>query len=176
MAYKFTTDDYLRASGYLTHHIKMYVNTLIWISKNKFKRHSKVVRNSIIASNLVHTRLLIMFLYKDKSKDTDVVVEDFLQPCQIFWKEEKYKNITDCLDKYFKEISGKFIHLTIKADTTISFQEWPNEEISKLLTPLLQHLLENIPPEKMEPLYKADCLEHLQRLRNTTIVPIAQDT
>ncbi len=66
-------------SQYFRYHVRMYVETLLWLQDRPASTEWDTVRNAILEDHLVHTRVLINFLSKleKRERKNDVLAVDY---------------------------------------------------------------------------------------------------
>lgn len=130
------------ASSYFVYHLRMYVETLIWLHENDNPNNWDNVRNSIIESHLIHLRVLIQFFKKkpNNHKDTDINYEDFLDESDSSFISSIRVTKQSPLDQISIDIGGRLVHLTSKAIPNLkSQQEW----VIKNKYELIHHIVFN---------------------------------
>ncbi|PKN91740.1 MAG: hypothetical protein CVU44_17655 [Chloroflexi bacterium HGW-Chloroflexi-6] len=167
---KSISDDELYASSrFFVYHVKMYVETLIWLKEHPRPENWDTVRNAILEDHLVHARVLINFISgpsaKNKPRNTDVFATNyFYESINIF------APIPDpFLINQAKNIGGQLVHLTINSTKLKSEQEWPIYEIANKLILALKEFLRVVPETKLTENIKN---ESLLLLENLFIPPI----
>jgi len=152
------------ASKYLIYHVRMYVETKIWLDANQLTsaRNWETVWNAVLEDHLVHARVLIHFLSKDKKgHPTDVLALDY-----FYDNPSLFSLLTDAfLKSQADDIGGQMVHLTTKAMPLLkSNQNWPIDNIMGKLIPVLQNFFLLVPSSRLGAGIKTECLSYLRRL------------
>ena len=159
------------ASRYLVYHVRMYAETLLWLQSNKDKPDSWVtIRNSVIESHLVHSRILINFICNASSQyPTDVLALDYFYDTPTLFTPLE----SEFLKNQAKDIGGHLVHLTTKPMPKLkSEQEWFVGETAQKLVPALKEFFVKVAEAKFEKGVKSECLVHLARL-NPPEIPVS---
>ena len=134
------------SSSHLIYHIRMYVETFLWLQDHPRPVGWDTVRNAVLENHLIHARVLIHFIQRDASKEeTDVFAihyfydhpSDFLPLKNEFLKKQAHK------------IGGQLVHLTTKSSLLKSEQEWQISEIATNLVPVIQEFLTIVPNHRL---------------------------
>ena len=159
-------EQLLIASKFIVYHIKMYVETLLWLQQHARPYGWDTVRNAILESHLVHERVLINFLcYVMPKQDTDVLaVHYFSESANDFHPPQD-----DLLNNEAKNIGGQLVHLTVRSTRLKSEQEWRIRETVNKLVPALKEFLSNVREDRFPNAIRVECLEHLARLSSGEI-------
>jgi hypothetical protein len=154
------------ASRYLIYHIKMYVETLLWLHDHSKPDIWDTVRNSVIETHLVHERILINFICNGTARDTDVLAVDYFSDTPNTF----YPRTDDFLREQAQNIGSQLVHLTTKPMPKLkSQQEWFIRETSEKLIPALKTFLYKVSENKFPTNIKLECIRHLERLASPDI-------
>lgn len=156
------TDEQLRiGSKYFIYHVKMYVETLLWLQSQERPDGWDTIRNAIIETHLVHERVLINFICNSTARDTDLLAIDYFHDVpSIFYPPQD-----DFLNGQASRIGGQLVHLTTKPMPNLkSEQDWQIRETAKKLVPALQIFLYKVSEPRFPDNVKIACLQHLARL------------
>ena len=76
---KIHSDNNLQTgSDYLEYHIRMYVETLLWLRDHECDANREIYYwNAILEDNLIHARLLIDFVCKTQARSDDILAIDY---------------------------------------------------------------------------------------------------
>ena len=151
------------ASRYLVYHVRMYVETLLWLQSNKEKPDGwDGIRNAIIEAHLVHSRILINFICNENSQyPTDVLGLDYFHDTSNIFIPLQ----SEFLKEQANNIGGQLVHLTTKPMPKLkSEQEWPIKPIANELVPALKVFFGKVSEIRFEKDAKFECLEHLAKL------------
>ena len=156
------TDEDLRfAARYLIYHVRMYVETLLWLQSHERLDVWDTVRNAILETHLVHERVLIHFICKSTAPDTDVLAIDYFHdsPNDFHLVQD------DFLKSQADTIGGQLVHLTIKAMPKLkSEQEWQIRDTAAKLVSALKEFLSVVKESRFAKEIRVECLVYLARL------------
>jgi hypothetical protein len=158
-----TNDELQLGSHYLRYHIKMYVETLLWLQDHIDSIGWDTVRNAILEDHLVHARILINFLSNGNSRDRkdDVLAIDYFHGLNNVYYQLQDVFLTDQI----KEIGGQLVHITKKSMPKLkSEKDWSIRDTASKLVPALQIFLNVVPETKLAGGVKNDCINYLARL------------
>jgi len=152
--------DLRMGSMYLAYNIKVYIETLMFITENMYAFICYDTKlNSILETHLLHARNLINFLkYDRKDRSTDITAYDY------FWNGQFIELPTQ--NAYLKEqadiISNHLLHITSKpVPNLISQFEWPIRLVSDPLIEGLENFFMVVDDSKLDPTVKPTCLKFL---------------
>ena len=146
---------------HLIYHIRMYVETFLWLQNNPRPDGWDTVRNGVLESHLIHARILINFLQYEKPKyKTDVIAVNYLDDLQNDLLPLKQEFLKDQGEK----IGGQLVHLTTKSDLLKSEQEWQIGKIAISLIPAIQEFLNAAPNHKLSTKINNECKELIKRI------------
>lgn len=155
-------DDQLRfAAQYFIYHVRMYVETLIWLQTHERPEGWDTIRNAVLETHLVHERVLVNFICNATAKDTDVIAIDYFHdsPNVFLPLEDEF------LKSQAKSIGGQLVHLTIKAMPKLkSEQEWSIRDVATKLVPAIKVFLNNVKENRFTKEIRIECLEYLSKL------------
>ena len=156
-----TIEQLLIASKFLVYHIKMYVETLLWLQQHEKPSSWDTIRNAVLESHLVHERVLINFVcYLTPKQEMDVLaVHYFSESPNDFHPPQD-----DVLNNQAKNIGGQLVHLTVKSTQLKSEQEWSIRETANKLVPVLEEFFSNVAESKVPNSVRVECLKHLAKL------------
>jgi hypothetical protein len=163
------TDADLRiGSQYLIYHIRMYVETLLWLQANETRPEGwNTIRNAILEDNLVHARILIHFVC-NPNKQTNTLDTDMLAVDYFHGRSSVFPLNSGFLIMQAKNIGGHLVHLTTRAIPDLkSQQEWDISGIACRLVPALNQFLEAVPEERVVTGVRKDSLAFLARLSSS---------
>jgi hypothetical protein len=157
------SDDELQmGSQYLRYHVRMYVESLLWLNQHASATTWDTVRNAVLEDFLVHTRVLAKFLMGDgaSARDDDVIALDYFHD-----KSGAYQPLASALVKaQAAEIGGHLVHITKKPMPKLkSQQEWQIDDPVKELVPALNAFFNSVPDARVVPGLKKECLDLLSR-------------
>jgi len=159
------------ASRYLVYHVRMYVETLLWLQSNKDKPDGwATVRNAMIEAHLVHSRILINFICNANSQyQTDVLAFDYFHDTSSIFTPLQ----SEFLKNQANDIGGQLVHLTTKPMPKLkSEQEWLIRETADELVPALKEFFTKVSETRFEKDVKSECLAHLAKL-NPPEIPVS---
>ncbi|MBL8079320.1 MAG: hypothetical protein JNM55_15250 [Anaerolineales bacterium] len=159
------------ASRYLVYHVRMYVETLLWLQSNKDKPDGwATIRNAMIEAHLVHSRILINFICNaDSHYPTDIIALDYFHDMPYIFIPLQ----SEFLKNQANDIGGQLVHLTTKPMPKLkSEQEWFIRETTDKLIPALQGFFIKVSETRFEKEVKSACLAHLARL-NPPEIPVS---
>ena len=167
------TDAELKvASQYLVYHVKMFVETRLWLDQNPSSGGWETQRNGILEAFLVHARVLIDFVSNDRpgARPDDVIGIDYFH--------DNRSAFTPLTDKFLGEqadhIGGHLVHITKKPMPDLkSNQSWPVDKICSTLVPALQNFFNQVPAARVEAQAKAESLHQLARLSPPRVPPVS---
>jgi hypothetical protein len=148
----------------------MYVETFLWLQEHPRPEGWNTTRNAVIESHLIHARVLIHFVQRDRKNShnkeskkneqrcTDVFAVDYFDEIQDFLPLPNEFLATMAHDK----IGGQLVHLTTNAQLLKSEQEWRIYEIASNLIPTLQNFAGFVSEKRFPKV--AECGELLSRL------------
>lgn len=147
------------SSAHLIYHVRMYVETFLWLQEHPRPETWDTVRNAVLETHLIHTRVLIHFTQRETSKEeTDVLAVDYFHDCP-----GDFSPLTnDFLLKQAQKVGGQLVHLTTKSSLLKSEQEWQIGEIAKALVPALQGFLSVISIERFPK--KNECIRFVNEI------------
>ena len=153
-------------SKYLRYHIKMYVETFLWLQDHLSFTEWDTERNAILEDHQIHTRILINFLSSVRRQKEDILAIDYFHDLpDIFHPLQD-----DFLSGQAQRIAGNLVHITTKPMPKLkSEQEWPITETSSKLVPAIKSFLNIVPENRLADDVKNDCLQHLARLFPPTV-------
>ena len=159
------SDDELQiGSQYLRYHIRMYVETLLWLQNHLASAGWDTVRNAILEDHLVHARVLINFLSKGDAHDRkdDVIAVDYFHDLPGI-----YQRVQDVLlESQADDIGGHLVHITKKPMPKLkSEQEWLIRETAGKLAPALETFLKLVPAKRLVDGAKEECLVQLKKVK-----------
>ena len=166
------TDDQLHiGSKYLKYHIRMYVETLLWLQDHLSFAEWDTVRNAMLEDHLIHTRILINFISKSDAherKDDVLAIDFFHELYDVFHPLQD-----DFLESQADSIGGHLVHITTKPMPKLkSEQEWLIRETASKLVTALKTFLDVVPETRMVDGARIECLKHLARL-SPPLIPIS---
>ena len=156
------TDEQLRfASKYFIYHVRMYVETLLWLQSHARPEGWDTVRNAVLETHLIHERVLINFISNSIAKDTDVLAIDYFHDSPYDFHPLQ----DDFLHSQAKSIGGQLVHLTTKGIPKLkSEQEWYIRNTVAKLVPALKEFLGNVTESRLTNAIRTECLVHLAKL------------
>jgi hypothetical protein len=161
-----TDKQLLIASKYFIYHIKMYVETLLWLQSHEQPNEWDTVRNAILESHLIHERVLINFICNSTTKQyTDVLAIHYFRDSP----NDFYPLKDELLNSEAKSIGGQLVHLTIKSTSLKSEQEWQIREVANKLVPTISGFLDNVVETRFTKDVKVECLQHLAKISPSQI-------
>lgn len=162
----YNDNDLCTGSTYLRYHVKMYVETLLWLQDHPTSpEYFDVVRNAILEDHLVHTRVLINFLRNERSRSTDLIASDYTE-----FQNTLSPSQDGSLISQKDDIGGFLVHITTKPIPKLkSEQEWFIKNTSCILIPYLEKFLDAVPDNLLAKNVKTDCQTQLNRLTIDTI-------
>lgn len=157
------SDDELKiASDYFEYHVRMLVETYLWLrNKNSHGGSWDTVGNAILEDFLIHARALIQFVSKSDGRPDDVIALDFFHNNKGAYAHMNDSFLNDWADK----IGGHLVHITTKPMPNLkSQQQWPIDEIVILLKPGLVAFLNVVLESRLASDVRKDCCSHLAKL------------
>jgi len=155
--------DLQTASDYLEYHIRMFVETLLWLRERLNQGGPKdIVWNAVLEDYLVHARLLIHFVCKTgPPRDDDVIAIHYFHDLP-----NRYTPLNDAyLADWAAKIGGNLVHITTKPMPTLKSQQiWPIDEIAARLAPGLIIFANLAPDTRLVADARNDYLRHLAKL------------
>jgi hypothetical protein len=150
-------------SKYFRYHVRMYVETLLWLQDQISPVGWDTVRNAILEDHLIHARILINFLSKfdaHERKD-DVLAIDYFHDIHGAFQLLQ----DDFLKSQADNIGGYLVHITTKPMPKLkSEQEWFIRETASKLVPALKAFLSAVPETRLVDGAKNECLSYLAKL------------
>jgi len=165
-----SADELKIASDYFEYHVRMLVETYLWLrNKNGQGGSWDTVGNAILEDFLIHARALIQFIQPPKPRDDDVIAIDY-----FYDKPNKYLPKPDSfLNHWADNIGGFLVHITKKPMPDLkSQQQWPIDDIVILLKPGLISFLNAVSDSRLATDVRKDCFSHLARL-NPPKIPVS---
>jgi hypothetical protein len=157
------TDEELReVSRHLVYHVRMYVETLLWLQGRLRPAGWDTEWNAMLEDHLVHARLLSEFLVARKRKrDDDVIALDFFHDQRADWKLP--------LDNFLRserdDIGGHLMHITVKGDPLLKSERgWGVGLIANALVPLIREFFDHVPQSRLAEGIRSECVHHLAKL------------
>jgi hypothetical protein len=161
------------SSNHLIYHIKMYVETFLWLQNHPRTETWDTVRNAVIESHLIHARILIHFVQrnhknnlpqeskkKNKQPYTDVFAVDYFDDLQDFLPLQN-----DFLTEVARDkIGGQLVHLTTNSSLLKSEQAWQIGEIATSLTPVIRQFLTAVPNHRLPLEINQECKDLIDRV------------
>lgn len=156
------TDEQLKiATQYFIYHVKMYVETLLWLLTHPRPNGWDTVRNAILESHLIHARVLINFLCNNSGRKTDVIASDYFYDSP----DDYIPKSAAILEIHSQMIGGQLVHLTSKAMPQLkSEQEWYIEETAIELEHLVRRFIVSVKECRFSTPAKSMCMELLDKL------------
>jgi hypothetical protein len=105
---KRSNEDLIKAKEVLKYELDMLSSLHLLLKSNKI--NNVAIRNALIESFAVHTRILIHFFYTPKSRSTDVVADEFFEDPKIWYKTRP--RITKFLEKSISMANKQVSHFT----------------------------------------------------------------
>jgi hypothetical protein len=158
-----TNEELQIASHYFRYHIRMYVETLLWLQDHPAFGGWNTLRNAILEDHLVHARILINFLSKRTKHDRedDVLAEDYFHDIPNIFEPLQ----DSFLNQQAQAIGGQAVHITKKPMPKLRSQkEWPTRDIAAKLTFAIKLFLKVVPETRLADDAKQDCLTYLEKL------------
>ena len=163
------TDDELQiGSKYLRYHIRMYVETMLWLQSHPSPTGWDTVGNAVLEDHLVHARILINFFSKGDAHDreTDVLAEDFFHDLPNVFEPLKDRLLSDRA----QDIGSQVVHITKKPMPKLRSQnDWPVRDIAVRLAPAIKPFLNAVPDHRLADGVKKDCLGYLAQFSTVVI-------
>jgi len=157
-------------SQYLRYHIRMYVETLLWLQDHPSPIGWDTVGNAILEDHLVHARVLIRFISKRTLHDRndDVLAGDFFHDLP-----NGFEPFQDAfLNNQAQDIGGQAVHITKKSMPNLRSQkDWPIRDIATKLTIAIKLFLKAVPETRLTYEVKLDCLSYLAKLE-PPVIPV----
>ena len=150
------------ASDYFEFHVRMFVETYLWIhKKNSLGGSWDTVGNAMLEDFLIHARALIQFVQNPVPRKDDVIASDY-----FYDKTNKYSTLSiSFLDDWANKIGSRLVHITTKPMPKLkSHQIWPIDDIVILLKPGLETFLNAVSESRLASDVRKDCLSHLAKL------------
>lgn len=155
-------------SQYLRYHIRMYVETLLWLQDHQSPIGWDTVGNAILEDHLVHARVLINFISRRDAHDRidDVLAVDF-----FYDLPDRFEPLQDAfLNKQAQDIGGQAVHITKKSMPKLRSQkDWPIHDIATKLTMAIKLFLKAVPENRLAYGVKQDCVSYLAKLASPEI-------
>lgn len=150
------------SSSHLIYHIRMYVETFLWLQDHPRSIGWDTVRNSVLEDHLVHARVLIHFMQHDSSKkeETDVFAAHYFYDCPSDFSPLK----NEFLKNQAKKIGGQLVHLTTKSSLLKSEQEWQIGKVAISLMPAMQEFLSVVPNHRLPIKINEECRELIKMI------------
>ncbi len=150
-------------SQYFRYHVRMYVETLLWLQDRPASTEWDTVRNAILEDHLVHTRVLINFLskFEKRERKNDVLAVDYFHD-----RRDMFQPLSDdFLKNQADNIGGYLVHITTKSMPNLkSKQEWFIRETALKLVPAIKTFLFAALENRLVDGAKNDCLGYLRKL------------
>lgn len=155
------------SSRHLIYHIRMYVETFLWLQSHSRPKDWDTAWNAVLESHLIHARVLINFLQYEKPKyKTDVIALNYLHNLQDASLPLQHKFLKDQSEK----IGGQLVHLTTKSPLLKSEQEWQIGEITMNLIPAIQNFLNVVPNHRLPTKINEECKEIIKKISVNSLV------
>jgi len=158
-----TDADLRTGSDYLEYHVRMYIETLLWLrDQHESGKPEGTLWNAVLEAYLVHARILIDFLYKSNSRyDDDVIAVHYFHDLPVSFNPLPNTDLED----WAKEIGGRLVHITTKPMPALkSQQKWPIDDIASGLIPTLMDFLKVVPDALLADGVREDCKNHLSKV------------
>jgi len=148
-------------SKYFRYHLKMYIETIIWLNKNSQPSSWNTEWNAILEDHLVHARVLINFLTKTSGRNTDVLAIHYFGD-----QRENFKPLnSEFLNSQVEDIGNHLVHITTSSMPDLKSQQtWLTKEIAISLIPAIGSFLVIVPQTGLADGVKNDCLNYLAQL------------
>ncbi|MBI5952784.1 MAG: hypothetical protein HY865_14095 [Chloroflexi bacterium] len=159
------------SSNHLIYHIKMYVETFLWLQDHPKPTDWDTVRNAILEDHLVHSRVLIYFMQHDSSsRKDDVFAVDYFHDSHSDFLLAK----SEFLEDQARKIGGQLVHLTTKSQLLKSEQEWQIGKVAATLVPAMQEFLSVVPNHRISMKTKEECKALIQKISSKPSTSINQ--
>ena len=157
-------DEQLKmGSQYFRYHVRMYVETLLWLQDRPTSIEWDTVRNAVLEDHLVHARVLINFLskFEKRERKDDVLAIDYFHDCRDVFQPLR----DDFLKSQADNIGGYLVHVTTKPMPKLkSKQEWLIRETAINLVPGIKTFLFGVPENRLADGAKNECLGYLRKI------------
>ncbi|MCD4752722.1 MAG: hypothetical protein K8R40_06605 [Anaerolineaceae bacterium] len=134
------------ASEEVYYEISMFVRLMNLLASGKYK-DMNVINNALVESFLIHTRLLIEFLYKVRSCYDDDIFAIHFYSSPTEWKEG-IGNKSKYLNNLKKQIDKRVAHLTNIRNIN---ETWNYPRIRDEIIPVFDKFIKNISPNYLSP-------------------------
>jgi hypothetical protein len=159
-----TLEQFEKASDYFEHHLRMYVDTYVWLQQIITNiREKDLISNAMADAHVVHMRAIAQFLSKkDSNYETDVLAVDY-----FFDNPEDYEPLEDeFLAEWARNVGSWIVHITtVPMPTLVSEMAYPFPKIFRRLLRAVFEFLEIVPTGRFPEKHREACLNHLQRIR-----------
>lgn len=158
------------ASDYFEYHVRMLVETYLWLRKKNGQGGGwDTVGNAILEDFLIHARALIQFVSKSDGRPDDVIALDFFHD-----NKSAFTLINNgFLNKWAKKIGERLVHITSMPMPALkSQQQWPADDMVIFLKPGIISFLNAVSDSRLATDVRKDCFSHLARL-NPPRIPIS---
>ena len=120
------------------------------------------VRNAVVDSFLIRSRLLIDFLCRDQARNDDVIALDYFhdfspKPYRPYMSKE--------LDREREKINKRLVHLTVEPMPRLrSKQRYHPRKIVRPIVRAMKKWLSDVPDARLQKGVRADYEKHLRRI------------
>ena len=157
------------ASEEVYYEISMFTRLMNLLASDKYK-DKKVIFNALVESYLIHTRLLIDFLYNDKSFYDDDIFAIHFYSTPTEWKEG-IGNKSEYLNNLKKQIDKRVAHLTNIRNVN---KKWDYKRIRDEIIPVFDKFIKSISQNYLSPKWGEYKKERTRSI--TSYIPTELDT